>query len=163
MHLRCTLASLQLCISSGAGPAELAHPEEAQLVVACQDATLLRHSYPVQDAFLFPARQPPAPGSAFDLSVIDVRMGIRLPSSSSVGAAADAGQRCAVHPVLLPCSWHLEGQLVRGVLTAEVQSAAVGLQASPSLLEGDASLQVQPMRARRSLPCKARTAALLAA
>ena len=150
MLFRCTLASLQLCTSSGAGPAEQAGPAEVQLIVACQDATLLRHSSPVQDAFLFPARQPPAPGSAFDLSAVEVCVGIRTPSSASLGAAAGAEPQSAVRPVLLPGSWHLAGKLVRGVLTAEVQSAAVGLQASPSLLPGDDSLQMQPMLAGRS-------------
>ena len=122
---------MRLCVSSAAE-----HAEQVQLLVACQDVTLLCHSCRAQDAFLFPARQHPSSGSVIDLSVINLQTSLELPSMSSAPAAVEAEQQAAVRSLLLPCSLHLEAKLVRGVLTADVHSAALGLQASPGVYQG---------------------------
>ena len=122
---------MRLCVSSAAE-----HAGQVRLLVACQDVTLLCHSCRAQDAFLFPARQPPPSGSIIDLSVLHLQTSLQLPSMSSAPAAAEAEQHGAVRSLLLPCSLHLEAKLVRGVLTADVHSAALGLQASPGVYQG---------------------------
>ena len=139
LRLRCTLGGLQLRLSSQSSsdsshPAS-AEPGEVQLLLDCQDLTLLHHSWQARDAFLFPARLPPPPGSFLDVSVVSLRSELSRVPPGSTGMWAEAEQ-CSRHQLLALSSLHMEVKLIRSSLSLDVQSGAVSLQASPASCQG---------------------------